>query len=128
MTPRPLSGLYAARLRRQIARDPRPGHVGLIMDGNRRWARQAGFTSAGDGHEHGARKVRDVLRWCEAAGIPSVTAYVCSADNLVRRGDAEIGFLMRLIERVVFDELAGPGARWRVHLAGWTPPGSPTRS
>ena len=78
------------------------------MDGNRRWARQMGMASPSLGHKYGAEHVEDVLRWCEKAGIKHVTVFVCSTENLSRRGDAEVAFLMRVIEQVVTDRLGRP--------------------
>jgi len=111
-------GLYLRRLRRELSGAVLPEHVGLIMDGNRRWARQMGLASPSLGHKHGAEHVEDVLNWCERAGIKHVTVFVCSAENLQRRGDAEIAFLMQVVEDVVADRLARPGATWQVHTAG----------
>jgi hypothetical protein len=79
---------YARRLRSRLAGQPVPRHVALIMDGNRRWARQMGMANPSLGHKHGAEHVEDVLRWCEAAGIRHVTVFVCSTENLLRRDDA----------------------------------------
>src|ERR1022692_4176287 len=98
--------LYSRKLRRELSGAALPEHVGLIMDGNRRWARQMGLTSPSLGHKYGAEHVEDVLNWCERAGIKHVTVFVCSAENLQRRGDAEIAFLMQVIEDVVADRLA----------------------
>jgi short-chain Z-isoprenyl diphosphate synthase len=113
-----LYALYAHRLRREIKDGPLPEHIGLIMDGNRRWARQMGMANPSLGHKHGAEHVEDVLAWCEAAGIRHVTVFVCSTENLRRRDDAEVAFLMRLIEEVVTQRLARPGTRWQMHIAG----------
>src|SRR5580698_7691407 len=109
-------GLYSRKLRRELSGAVLPRHVGLIMDGNRRWARQLGLPSSSLGHKYGAEHVEDVLNWCERAGIRYVT--VCSAENLQRRGDAEIAFLMEVIESIVVDRLARPGTTWQVHIAG----------
>src|ERR1700748_3143612 len=92
--------LYARKLRRELSGATLPRHVGLIMDGNRRWARQMGLASPSLGHKYGAEHVQDVLRWCRAAGIKHVTVFVCSTENLLRRDDAEIAFLMQVIEDV----------------------------
>lgn len=116
--PDPLRALYTRRLRRRVSAGPLPRHVGLIMDGNRRWARRMGLASPSLGHQVGAEHVEEVLSWCEALGIRHVTVFVCSTENLQRRGDAEVAFLMRVIEQVVTDRLARPDPRWRVHLAG----------
>lgn len=113
-----LYALYTRRLRRQVMAGPRPTHVGLIMDGNRRWARQMGMANPSVGHRHGAEHVEDVMSWCEAMGIRHVTVFLCSTENLQRRGDTEVAFLMQVIEQVVADQLARPTARWQVHIAG----------
>ena len=110
--------LYTRKLRQELSGAARPKHVGLIMDGNRRWARQAGLASPSLGHKVGAEHVEDVLLWCQRAGIKHVTVFVCSSENLRRRGDAEIAFLMRVIEDVVCDRLARPKVGWQVHIAG----------
>ena len=114
----PLTALRTGRLRRRLAGAELPRHIGLIMDGNRRWARERGFADTRLGHHYGARHAGAVLGWCEALGVRHVTVFLCSAENLRRRGDAEIAFLMRVIEDVLARDLAGPRPRWRVHLAG----------
>jgi short-chain Z-isoprenyl diphosphate synthase len=111
-------GLYSRKLRRELSDAAMPGHVGLIMDGNRRWARQMGLASPSLGHKYGAEHVEDVLNWCERAGIRHVTVFVCSAENLQRRGDTEIASLMRVIEDVLVGRLARPEGAWQVHIAG----------
>ncbi|MEU4115704.1 polyprenyl diphosphate synthase [Kitasatospora sp. NPDC028055] len=115
-----LRSLYTRRLRREVMAGPLPRHVGLIMDGNRRWARQMGMANPSLGHKVGAEHVEEVLSWCEALGIKHITVFVCSTENLQRRGDTEVAYLMRLIEQVVVDRLTRPDARWQVHLAGMT--------
>ncbi|WP_329595586.1 polyprenyl diphosphate synthase (plasmid) [Streptomyces sp. NBC_01362] len=110
--------LYTRRLRRQTAAGPLPEHIGLIMDGNRRWARQMGMANPSIGHQYGAEHVENVLSWCEAAGIKHVTVFVCSTENLQRRGDTEVSFLMQVIEQVVAVHLTRPDTRWQVRIAG----------
>ena len=109
--------LYARRLRKQLAGGQLPRHVGIIMDGNRRWARRQGMADAGLGHQYGAHHVENVLNWCEKTGIRHVTVFVCSTENLASRGDAEVAFLMQVIEQVIADKLSRDPA-WQVHLAG----------
>ncbi len=113
-----LYALYTRRLRQQVLAGPLPGHVGLIMDGNRRWARQAGLASPSLGHRAGAEHVEQVLTWCEAVGIKEVAVFICSTENLSRRADAEVAYLMRVIEEVIAARLARPGSGWQVHVAG----------
>jgi short-chain Z-isoprenyl diphosphate synthase len=89
-----------------------------------------GLASPSLGHRYGAEHVEDVLNWCERAGIRHVTVFVCSAENLQRRGDAEIAFLMQVIEEILAVRLARPPTTWQVHTAGTLDvlPGSTTRA
>ena len=73
-----------------------PQHVGIILDGNRRW----GFEKYGEklnGHLYGARKVRGFLEWCLDLGIKTVTLYVFSTENFARPKE-EISTILKLIE------------------------------
>jgi short-chain Z-isoprenyl diphosphate synthase len=115
-----LRTLYTRRLRHEVMAGPLPRHVGLIMDGNRRWARQMGMANLSLGHKAGAEHVDEVLSWCEALSIKHITVFLCSTENLQRRDDGEVAYLMRLIEHVVADRLTRPDPRWQVHLAGMT--------
>ncbi|MEV0732609.1 polyprenyl diphosphate synthase [Polymorphospora sp. NPDC050346] len=114
----PLHTLYVRRLRRQVAAGRLPEHVGLVMDGNRRWARRKGMSNPSVGHQYGAEHVEDLLAWCDTLAIRHVTVFVCSTENLRRRDAAEVAFLMHTIERVVATHLTRPAAEWRVHVAG----------
>src|SRR3954447_21665987 len=58
-------GVYERRLTRTLAGAPGPRHVGVILDGNRRWARAAGAGDVSHGHRAGADHINDVLGWCE---------------------------------------------------------------
>lgn len=102
--------LYTRRLRRQVLAGRLPGHVGLIMDGNRRWARQAGMANPSLGHRAGAEHAEQVLSWCEAVGIKNISVFICSTENLQHRDDAEVAYLMRVIEEVVAAARAARGA------------------
>jgi short-chain Z-isoprenyl diphosphate synthase len=96
-----------------------PRHVGVVMDGNRRWARKAGLASASEGHRRGADHVEDLLRWCEARGIEHLTVYVLSADNIRKRSDAEVGFLFGLVADVLPGLVIRSGS-WSLHVNGDT--------
>jgi short-chain Z-isoprenyl diphosphate synthase len=109
--------LYAARLRQQLADGPLPQHVGIVMDGNRRWARQRGLASPSLGHQYGAEHAEDVLGWCERIGISHVTVFMCSTENLAHRDPAEVAFLMEVIEQFAAGRLSRTPS-WRVHVAG----------
>lgn len=110
-----LYSLYERRLLRSLAAAPRPRHVGVILDGNRRWARSVGLDPA-TGHRRGADKISEFLTWCADAGVEVVTLWLLSTDNLDRPA-AELHPLLRIIEKTV-RELAAPGRPWRVHPVG----------
>ena len=111
-----LYSVYERRLRRELAGASRPRHVALMLDGNRRWARDAGLVDVNDGHRVGAAKIADLLGWCEEAGVDLVTLFLLSTDNLNRPAD-ELEPLLEIIADVV-DELSGPEARWRLRVVG----------
>jgi short-chain Z-isoprenyl diphosphate synthase len=108
--------LYARRLQRQLAGAPMPHHVALIMDGNRRWAREMGMANPSLGHKYGADHIQDVLIWCQRAGIRHVTAFFCSTENLLHRDADEVAYLMRVIEGVSSKLAERP--TWQLHVAG----------
>ena len=110
-------GAYEKRLALTLQRSGTPGprHVGVILDGNRRWARAVGASSK-VGHQRGADKIADLLRWCDDAGVEVVTLWLLSTDNL-SRPEAELQPLLRIIEGVVTD-LARPQNRWTLNVVG----------
>jgi short-chain Z-isoprenyl diphosphate synthase len=105
---------YERRLAASLARTGVPRHVGVILDGNRRWARAAGARTA-EGHRAGADRILDFLGWCEDAGVERVTLWLLSTDNL-SRAQEELVDLLGIIEDVV-GRLAA-ARRWRVHPVG----------
>src|SRR5207249_749973 len=71
LTPRSLLyRTYERRLEHQVHAAPLPEHVGIILDGNRRWARAMGYEDAAEGHRRGADKIDHLLGWCDELGIP----------------------------------------------------------
>jgi short-chain Z-isoprenyl diphosphate synthase len=92
--------VYERRLARELAGGPLPGHVGVILDGNRRYAAERGLGAAAVGHEAGARRIDPFLDWCLELEIPYVTLWLLSTENL-SRDDAEVGQLMTIIEETV---------------------------
>ncbi len=92
---RPLYWLYERRLWRAIrASEHLPRHIGIIMDGNRRFAKAVGLDVKA-GHDYGAGKAREVLDWCLELGIKHVTLWGFSTDNRSRAPD-EVGHLHAL--------------------------------
>ena len=111
-----LTRVYERRLARDLDGADVPRHVGVIMDGNRRWARSIGLEDVAHGHRRGASKIVDLLGWCDDAGVQVVTLFMLSTDNL-RRPEPELSALLRIIEDVAVD-LSGPGRRWKVNAMG----------
>jgi len=66
-----------------------PIHLGLIPDGNRRWARAHGL-EPWEGHERGAKVMEECLRWCVDEGIEEISVYALSAENLIKRPEQEL--------------------------------------
>jgi short-chain Z-isoprenyl diphosphate synthase len=109
-------GVYERRLVASLADAPGPRHVGVILDGNRRWARAAGATDVSHGHQAGADHIEDLLGWCGDAGVEVVTLWLLSNDNFARPAP-EIEQLLTIIEQTV-RRLASPHRPWRVHPVG----------
>ena len=105
---------YEARLARRLPADRLPKHVGVMLDGNRRWARAVGEDAA-HGHRAGAANISPLLDWCEEVGVEVVTLWLLSTDNL-NRPRGELGPLLAIIEEVVADLAAA--RRWRLHPVG----------
>lgn len=115
MIANPIYSAYERRLFRQLRDKPLPRHVGVMLDGNRRWARLRG-AGTDEGYRAGADNIANLLTWCEEVGVEVVTLWLLSTDNLVGRDAEELGPLLAIIEDVV-DELAATG-RWRIHPVG----------
>ncbi|MGH7087704.1 MAG: polyprenyl diphosphate synthase [Stellaceae bacterium] len=89
--------LYERRLYRGVAKGAMPRHVGIILDGNRRYGRRMGITDPVALYRNGADKLDDVLSWCDELRIGTVTLWVCSTDNLAR-GEAELSGIFAAVE------------------------------
>ena len=108
--------VYERRLARALADADLPCHVGVLVDGNRRWARSIGLKDVSEGHSRGADKITDFLSWCDEAGVEVVTIFLLSTDNL-SRPEPELVPLLRIIEGVA-EGLARPGLRWQLRPMG----------
>ncbi|WP_066515025.1 isoprenyl transferase [Curtobacterium ammoniigenes] len=119
-SPRTTGGLlyraYQRRLRRSIVGSTMPKHVAMIVDGNRRWARQLGLETAAHGHRAGAAKIPEFLGWCDDLGVQVVTLYLLSSDNLSGRGSDELTQLTTIIAELA-KALSDHGS-WRVQHVG----------
>ncbi len=104
---------YEARLLRRLPENL-PRHIGVMLDGNRRWARAVGHDTA-HGHRAGAANIEPLLGWCDEVGIEVVTLWLLSTDNL-NRPASELEPLLQIIGDAV-DSLAVQ-RRWRLHPVG----------
>ena len=109
-----LYGVYERHLRTALPPQRVPRHVGVILDGNRRWAKAMGI-GVSSGHRRGADKIKEFLGWCEELQIEVVTLWLLSTDNLIRPAD-ELAPLLRIIEDAVRDLAAE--RRWRLNPVG----------
>ena len=112
----PLYRLYINQLRRQLTPETVPHHVAMMIDGNRRWARQLGYETAAHGHRAGAAKMREFLRWCDDLGIGVVSLYLLSNDNLTKRDSRELADLLDIIAELADEVSREPN--WRVQHVG----------
>jgi short-chain Z-isoprenyl diphosphate synthase len=105
---------YEARVARALPVDRVPKHVGVMLDGNRRWAKAVGAESA-EGHRAGAANIEPLLGWCEEIGVEVVTLWLLSTDNL-NRPAAELEPLLNIIGDAV--ESLAVQKKWRLHPVG----------
>lgn len=106
--------LYEGRVESDLPREEVPRHVGVILDGNRRWAREMGMADVNTGHQAGADKISELLNWSTEAGVEVVTLWMLSTDNLTRPAK-ELDPLLRIIENTVQGLVA---AGWHVKPVG----------
>ena len=107
--------LYEWRLVRALDFSKTPHHVGVILDGNRRWAKANPNSADPNGHKAGASKIIEFLGWCDEADVRVVTLWMLSTDNF-KRSAAEIEELLQIIGDTV-DELSATG-RWNIKAVG----------
>ncbi len=99
-------------LEKAVRLKPLPKHLGLIMDGNGRWAEGLGRGRL-EGHREGSNSVRDVTRCCRRIGIGALTLYAFSAQNW-NRPPEEVAGLMELLREYLLqehDEIMNNGIR-----------------
>jgi undecaprenyl diphosphate synthase len=78
-------------------------HLAIIMDGNRRWAKNQGLLSV-EGHQKGYEKLKEVMKWCLKKEVKTLTVYAFSTENWNRSED-EVNFLMTLFHKALTEEL-----------------------
>jgi short-chain Z-isoprenyl diphosphate synthase len=114
----PMYRLYEMRLRQGLAssKSELPRHIAVLCDGNRRWARDAGHDDVSYGYRMGARKIAEMLRWCQETGIEMATVYLLSTENL-QRDPGELASLIEIITDVT-EEICASANRWSVRTVG----------
>ncbi len=80
-----------------------PKTIGIIMDGNRRWAREHNLSTL-EGHKHGYEKIKELLGWAKDAGVGNVVVFAFSTENW-NRSEEEVGYLMKLLRTVLASEV-----------------------
>ncbi|MFP3292776.1 MAG: polyprenyl diphosphate synthase [Nitrososphaeria archaeon] len=112
--------LYEWLLERQVLSGPIPAHVGIVLDGNRRWAEERGLPRW-LGHRYGADRLEEALRWILDLGVRTTTVYALSIENMERRPREEVDRILELIRERALRLAADPlvhGRRVRVRLIG----------
>jgi len=90
--------VYERRLLGDLDRDRLPKHIGVVMDGHRRYARAEGLPSYADAYRVGMRRFEEFLGWATELEIPAVTAWVLSKENLTRPAEELEPYFDVLIE------------------------------
>ncbi len=91
---------YQGRLEAAVRSVQIPRHVGVVLDGNRRFARKMGFSTVGPGHRAGADKAEELINWCDDLRIPVVTVWALSTDNF-KRDPEELETIFAAIEEKI---------------------------
>lgn len=100
---KPVYYIYEKWLWNQIKNGPIPHHVGIIPDGNRRWARQRNST-VDEAYFYGYKKLKEVLIWLAELGVKEVTVFGLSTENCDKRSSIELSAIFKYIKRGI-DEL-----------------------
>jgi short-chain Z-isoprenyl diphosphate synthase len=115
----PVYAFYTRRLRARVTAQPLPRHVAVILDGNRRWASQAGLRDPGAGHRHGADKLDELIFWCERLGVSELTVWALSSENFFRASGEVAALVEVLVQKLAaLAELGRDGQRFRVRVFG----------
>ncbi|WP_338599737.1 polyprenyl diphosphate synthase [Sulfolobus tengchongensis] len=104
---RPIYKLYEVVLWNQIRNGPLPNHVGIIPDGNRRWARNNNLT-LNDAYFYGYKKLKEVLIWLLELGVKDITVFALSTENCTKREETELTIVMNYIKKGLQDLLEDP--------------------
>ena len=95
--------VYEMWLWHQVKNGPKPEHIGVILDGNRRWASER-MLNSWVGHHYGAETVRDLLWWCLDLDVKSITLYAFSTENF-QRPKKEVDQIMQIAKEKLHEVL-----------------------
>ena len=109
-----LYSIYERRLLADLDRDRLPHHIGIVLDGHRRYAREEGLPSYTDSYRAGMARFEEFLSWTNELGIPVITGWVLSRENLSRPDDELAPYFEVLIE--LFRRLPKVAARQNLRL------------
>jgi len=115
--------LYKRRLLGEVKEGVIPRHLGLIQDGNRRFAQEAGISKL-EGYRLAAAKTEEVLSWCSELEIPSVTLWWLSTENLSRHVD-DLSAVVEVTRRIEGTTRGPNSADRRIGAAASLHNGSP---
>ncbi len=90
--------IYERLLLSEVKKGPIPRHIGVILDGNRRWAKVKGVNKE-IAYSEGAKKVENIIKWCNELKIRSITMFVLSTENYFKRDRREINIIFNLLKR-----------------------------
>ena len=94
-----------------------PHHIGFIVDGNRRWAKEKGLPSF-TGHKKGAERIEEIVKYAQDLGIKIVTIYAFSTENW-KRTEKEVSYLMKLFEDFAINKMEDANKRgMKVRILG----------
>ena len=94
-----------------------PAHIGLIIDGNRRWAKERNLPTW-EGHLKGYEKIRQAVDWFFGRGVKTLSVFVFSTENW-NRSREEVNYLMKLLKRAVDEEVENAQEKgWKVLISG----------
>jgi len=91
-----------------------PSHLGIILDGNRRWAKEKQL-SAFEGHKKGLETIKKTIEWCKEKGVKTLTLFVFSTENW-KRPKKEVNYLMKMVEKMEshFDKISKQDIKIRI--------------
>ena len=93
-----------------------PAHIGIILDGNGRWAARRGLPRSA-GHVRGADTFKKIAEYCSSIGVKAVTAYVFSTENW-QRSEEEVNGIMDLFEKYMLNALKESEEGFRIRFIG----------